>query len=284
MVDGSEKPTNVAFEYPARAGVVLTLLARKVLKAHKCLMRSLPHSTRVRVSNEGAVEEWVEHTMNSMMQKSVAHHGFVDVAWLGVRDVEGVITTMSVCFVCEISMDGEDIVEKVILEKLHIHLTPFSTNKFFPRIEQIFYRNDTIVRMSELFPMHTPKVTPQSLLPVLERIKSAYMQWFQYLGILPKIHRYSLGLKIDTLFVEIIEAVAVATFLSREEKLPYVRIAIRKVDTIKVLLLILWETKSLDNKKYIALSLKLDEVGKMLGGWSGQLTKQNSPNAKSREK
>ncbi len=39
----------------------------------------------------------------------------------------------------------------------------------------------------------------------------------------------------------------------------------------------LWETKSIDNKKYIALSVKIDEIGKMLGGWNGQLQKQNSP-------
>lgn len=61
------------------------------------------------------------------------------------------------------------------------------------------------------------------------------------------------------------------------EKHPYVRLAIKKTDTLRVLLLVLWETKSLDDKKYIALSVKLDEVGKMLGGWNGQLTKQNSP-------
>ena len=30
-------------------------------------------------------------------------------------------------------------------------------------------------------------------------------------------------------------------------------------------------------KKYISLSVQLDEIGKMLGGWNGQLTKQNSP-------
>jgi len=41
--------------------------------------------------------------------------------------------------------------------------------------------------------------------------------------------------------------------------------------------MLLWETKSLRDKKYIALSTKLDEVGKMLGGWQGQLQKQNSP-------
>ncbi|MEK7664413.1 MAG: four helix bundle protein [Patescibacteria group bacterium] len=53
--------------------------------------------------------------------------------------------------------------------------------------------------------------------------------------------------------------------------------AIRKLDTLKVFLMILWETKSLDDKKYIALSLKLDEIGKNLGGWMGQINKQNSP-------
>ena len=93
---------------------------------------------------------------------------------------------------------------------------------------------------------------------------------------IPKIHRHSLGERVDILFVEIIEAIACATFLARSEKQPYVRLAIRKLDTLKVFLLILWETKSLDTKKYAALSLPLDEVGKMLGGWNGQLTRQNS--------
>jgi hypothetical protein len=74
------------------------------------------------------------------------------------------------------------------------------------------------------------------------------------------------------------ESIAVASFLARIEKQPYVRIAIRKVDTLKVLLMVLWETKSLDDKKYIALSVQIENIGKMLGGWSGQLTKQNSPN------
>jgi hypothetical protein len=78
--------------------------------------------------------------------------------------------------------------------------------------------------------------------------------------------------------VEIIEALATASFLIREEKLPYVRLSIRKVDTLKIFLMILWETKSIDNKKYIILSEKIDEIGKMLGGWHGQLQKQNSPN------
>jgi len=101
---------------------------------------------------------------------------------------------------------------------------------------------------------------------------------------LPKAERFSLGLRVDNLFIETIEAVASASFLSPTDKAPYVRLAIRKMDTIKILLLLLWETKSLDNKKYLAISLKLEEIGKMLGGWNGQLTKQNSPAKKTEEK
>ena len=74
--------------------------------------------------------------------------------------------------------------------------------------------------------------------------------------------------------MEIIEALATASFLQRNEKLPYVRLAIRKVDALKIFLLILWETKSLDSKKYTALSLKIEEIGRMVGGWRGQLQKK----------
>ena len=102
------------------------------------------------------------------------------------------------------------------------------------------------------------------------------MLWHTYHAELSKLHRYSLGARIDTLFIEIIEAVSTATFLVCEEKLPYVRLATRKVDTLKLLSLILWESKSLDTKKYIVLSEVLDEVGKMLGGWNGQLTKNST--------
>ena len=41
--------------------------------------------------------------------------------------------------------------------------------------------------------------------------------------------------------------------------------------------MILWETKSLDTKKYAALSERMDEIGRMLGGWQGQILKNSTP-------
>lgn len=110
---------------------------------------------------------------------------------------------------------------------------------------------------------------------------------------MPKEHRYTLGGKIDILLAEIIETISTASFLPKEvlnEKHFYVKMAIRKNDTAKIFLFILWENKSLDIKKYSALSEKINEIGRMLGGWSGQLftktiqEKQNSPAKTAEEK
>ncbi len=119
---------------------------------------------------------------------------------------------------------------------------------------------------------------------MVEKLKSAYKLWHEYHERLPKTQKYSLGNRIDKLFIESIEATSTAVFLPKAEKIPWVRSAIRKMDTTKILVMILWETRSLDDKKYIALSEKVDEVGKQLGGWNGQLQKQNSPDTKPGEK
>lgn len=112
---------------------------------------------------------------------------------------------------------------------------------------------------------------------MLERLKTAYKLWHDYLPHFPKTSRYTLGGKIDSLFVEIIETTSIAVFLSKAEKLPFVRKAISKLDTLNVFLQIAWEIKAMDSKKYIALSEPLAEAGRMLGGWHNQLVKQNSP-------
>ncbi len=113
----------------------------------------------------------------------------------------------------------------------------------------------------------------QQLNTLLQKSKDLYLLWYGYYRALPKEHRYTLGQKIDCLFAEILESISTASFSAREQKQPHVQLAIQKTDVIKLFILMLWETRSLDNKKYAALSEKLDEVGKMLGGWLGQLKK-----------
>lgn len=75
-----------------------------------------------------------------------------------------------------------------------------------------------------------------------------------------------------------------AGFKAKLDKVPHIETAIKRTDALKILLMILWESKSLDNNKYIILSEKIDEIGRMLGGWKGKTLEQNSPDKKAGEK
>lgn len=114
-------------------------------------------------------------------------------------------------------------------------------------------------------------------MPILERVKQAYLLWHEYYLTLPKAHRYTLGERVDILFIDLIERITSAVYAPKDKKSPVVLLALQKLNTLNFLLLILWETKSLRDKRYLALAQPLDEIGKMLNGWSGQLAKQNSP-------
>jgi len=131
----------------------------------------------------------------------------------------------------------------------------------------------------------TFKPPPSNLPPIFHKAKELYLLWYRYYQILPKTHRYTLGKKIDECLLSILETIATAAFLTPIEKQPYIKFAIKKTDLLKILSLLLWETKSFDDKKYTALAEKETELGRMLGGWLGKITsKQNSFAIKPKEK
>ena len=91
--------------------------------------------------------------------------------------------------------------------------------------------------------------------------------WHKYINHLSRPSRHTLGSKIDSLFTETMENIFKASRLSRARKLAYLTEASVSLDLLKLFFQIAWETRTLDNKKYINISQKLDEIGKMLGGW-----------------
>ena len=107
--------------------------------------------------------------------------------------------------------------------------------------------------------------------PLIHKLTTAYKLWHEFLPHIPKTSRYTLGAKIDAYFLETIELVFIASYLSKPHKRPFVQKAIGKLDVLKLFLRLAWEIKALDNKKYITLSEKLDEIGRMLGGWNKSL-------------
>lgn len=104
----------------------------------------------------------------------------------------------------------------------------------------------------------------------------AYKTWYAYRDGIPKKSRYTLGDKIDSRFVQVLELLYVAIYQSPEEKIHTLGRALSGVDTIKFLLRIAWELHVFDDKKYVALSKDLDEVGRQIGGWRKGLQTKTS--------
>lgn len=92
-----------------------------------------------------------------------------------------------------------------------------------------------------------------------------------------KTSRYTLGQRIDDLFIETTELIFLASHLPKEQKLPYLQKATAKLDLLKLFLQISWEVKAVDNRKYVMLSEPLNEIGKMLGGWVRQTASRTEP-------
>ena len=121
--------------------------------------------------------------------------------------------------------------------------------------------------------------TPMKFSGVGMKIINAYTYWNNIIRHIPKIHRYSLGIKIDTLFSDIIELVSMAQFSVIENRQKILAQAIAKNDCLKSMLYVLFELKGIEEKHFIELAQKIEEIGRILYGWKNQSVKNPQKNA-----
>src|SRR4051812_10153196 len=77
---------------------------------------------------------------------------------------------------------------------------------------------------------------PPRLIPVALKLKEGYCQWQEYLTHFPKASRFTIGSKIDGLFLEALEYIFLASYTHTAEKQMLLNKGISKVDLIKLLL------------------------------------------------
>ncbi|MDD4902791.1 MAG: four helix bundle protein [Patescibacteria group bacterium] len=119
--------------------------------------------------------------------------------------------------------------------------------------------------------------TYYSVPTVLTKAKETYALWFKILTDFPKVHRYNLGGKIEEYFLGLLENIFTAIYLSGEKKYFELSSAIVKLDGVKFFFQLAWENKCFSNERYAELSEKLNEVGRILGGWKKGLEKKTPP-------
>ena len=117
-----------------------------------------------------------------------------------------------------------------------------------------------------------------SFLPVVEKLKEAYKIWQQILPHISKSQRQTIGARIDELLLDALESTFQGRYAPLSKRLNLITNAVTKIDSVKFFLIVGWENKVIDDKKYIRLSEKLVETSKMLVGWKGYLEKKTSAN------
>lgn len=114
--------------------------------------------------------------------------------------------------------------------------------------------------------------------------------------------RYTIGARIENKFIDLLELSYIAYFTpleagcpkttevspsagrlitgltSKEKKEEKISECILVLDTLKFLISIAWEGKIISNKQYEDIAMKLEEVGKMFGGWRNSLKNTEKKN------
>lgn len=119
--------------------------------------------------------------------------------------------------------------------------------------------------------MMLPPPTLAHNLVVLQKFVAFYKHWHAHLTKLPRVTRFTIGVKIDARATECIEMLLRAGFAPRGEKPALLKGASVTLDTVKFFLQLPWEMKILDHATYTAMALELQEIGKMVGKWMQQL-------------
>jgi len=95
---------------------------------------------------------------------------------------------------------------------------------------------------------------------------------------IPKGARYTIGARIENKFLDLLELAYAAYFTAKEKKVEKISQCIFLLDTLRFIVSVAWEGKLLSEKQFEEVALKLEEIGKMLGGWKNSLENPEKKN------
>ena len=102
---------------------------------------------------------------------------------------------------------------------------------------------------------------------VIQKEKESYCLWLSLHKNFPKVERFGLGNKIEQTFIDILELTFSSSYLAPEHKIILLNKTISRLDVLKFFTQLAWENKLVSSEKYADLSARLEEIGRMLGGW-----------------
>jgi len=104
-------------------------------------------------------------------------------------------------------------------------------------------------------------------IPILKKSYDLYKLFHEYRLLVPKQNRYTLYERCENSILDMLECLLEAGYGKSSSKQDTLASASMKLNLIRFFIRLMKDTKSLDSKKYLALQMHIDEIGRMLGGW-----------------
>jgi hypothetical protein len=112
---------------------------------------------------------------------------------------------------------------------------------------------------------------------VVERSKELYKVWLQVRRNMVREERFGIGARIDTLLLDLLEALRRASYIDTANKPTILGTAVGILDSLRFFLQLAWEAKLIGNKSYEELAIAVEEIGRMTGGWRKGLLSKTPP-------
>jgi len=109
-------------------------------------------------------------------------------------------------------------------------------------------------------------------IPIIKNLYELYKVFYSYSALFPKKYKYTLGAKCEMYIIATLELLLEASCACGEEKLELIKKANTKFDALKLFIRLLKDLDIIDDKKYFELQKRIQEIGKMLGGWQRSLS------------
>ena len=104
-------------------------------------------------------------------------------------------------------------------------------------------------------------------IPIFKKSYDLYKDFYTLRLSVSKQDRYTLWQKCESLLVDVLEGILFASQQSKQEKLPTLEKTSVKLNFLRVCIRLMKDIRAIDTKKYVIIEAKLDEIGRMLGGW-----------------
>jgi len=104
-------------------------------------------------------------------------------------------------------------------------------------------------------------------IPIFKKTYELYKTVYSYRASVSKQDRYTLWQRCETILLDILEGMLMASQMSKAEKFPTLIGVSTKLKLLRVFIRLNKDVKAIDMKKYLVLQQDIDEIGKMLGGW-----------------